>query len=146
MSHSTACQPSLPEPFRRPVLSARYSRIAPDSISETPVSWSTIAGILLFGLIARNSGLNCSFALMSTAIARYGSPTSSSMIDTLRPFGVVHVYKSIMNCALAHKEAAILPPMLAMHARLANHGRRRNRDGRAMPLGLLSLAIQVIAA
>src|SRR5688572_17384269 len=111
-----------------------------------PASWSTIAGILLFGLRAKNSGLNCSFALMSTAIARYGSPTSSSMIDTFRPFGVVHVYKSIMKCALAHKGAAILPALLATQARLANHGRRRKRDGCAMPLGLLTLVIQVIAA
>jgi hypothetical protein len=50
-----------------------------------------MAGILLFGLIARNSGWNCSLALMSTAMARYGRPISSSMIETLRPFGVVHV-------------------------------------------------------
>ena len=34
-----------------------------------PVSWSTMAGMRLFGLIFKNSGLNCSSLLMSTACA-----------------------------------------------------------------------------
>src|SRR5436305_12974825 len=59
-------------------------------------SRSTIAGILLFGLIARNSGLNCSPAPMFTGIARYARPHSSSMMWTLWPFGVAHEYTSIM--------------------------------------------------
>src|SRR5689334_3492006 len=50
----------------------------------------------LFGLMARNSGLNCSFAPMFTVCTRYGRPHSSSMTETLRPFGVLHVYKSII--------------------------------------------------
>jgi len=55
-----------------PVLPARYTRIAPDSNSEigcpSGPSRSTIAGILLFGLIARNSGLNWSPAPMSMGV------------------------------------------------------------------------------
>ena len=67
--------------------------MAPDSktlIGAPPPSgsWSTIAGIRLFGLIARNSGLNCSPRPMLTGTTRYGSPTSSSMMVILRPFGV----------------------------------------------------------
>jgi hypothetical protein len=43
-----------------PLLSARYSRIAPDS--KTTTSSSTRAGILPFGFLARNSGDFCSFS------------------------------------------------------------------------------------
>ena len=50
-----------------------------------------IAGILLFGLIFRNSGLNWSPAWMSIGWTVYGSPVSSSMIWTLWPFGVGQV-------------------------------------------------------
>jgi hypothetical protein len=38
--------------------------MAPDSIIERPLSWSTMAGILLLGLMARNSGVNCSSLVM----------------------------------------------------------------------------------
>jgi hypothetical protein len=47
-----------------------------------------IAGILLFGENARNSGLNWSPALISTGWIRYLSPASSRNIVILWPFGV----------------------------------------------------------
>ena len=59
-------------------------------------SGSTIAGILLFGLMARNSGSNWSPAPMLTGMARYGSPHYSSMMWILWPFGVAHEYTSII--------------------------------------------------
>ena len=69
--------------------------MAPDSNTVTgpppcagPGSWSTIAGMRLFGLIARNSGLNWSPAPMLTGMVRYGTPSSSSMMATFQPFGV----------------------------------------------------------
>ena len=70
--------------------------MAPVSIISTPVSLSTIAGILLFGEILENSFENCSSLDKSIECASYGTPSSSSKIDTLRPFGVIHVYKSII--------------------------------------------------
>src|ERR1035438_7109811 len=74
--------------------------MAPDAKSEIGLpsgpSGSTMAGILLFGLIARNSGVNCSPAPISTGIARYASPHSSSMTWILWPFGVAHEYTSII--------------------------------------------------
>src|SRR6185436_11877087 len=46
-------------------------------------------------------GLNWSPAPMSTGMARYGKPHSSSMIWPLWPFGVAHEYTSIMaGCLL----------------------------------------------
>jgi hypothetical protein len=52
MSHSsTLARPGFVDGRRRPVFSARWTRIAPDSKTETPASRSTIAGILLFGQI-----------------------------------------------------------------------------------------------
>src|SRR5687768_16998153 len=60
-------------------------------------SGSTIDGILPFGLIFRYSGVNCSLLVpMLILCARYGRPHSSSMMETLRPLGVLHVYSSIM--------------------------------------------------
>src|SRR3954467_12243236 len=74
--------------------------MAPDSASAKRLPsgpcWSTIAGILLFGEMARNSGLNCSPAPMSTACTRYSSPVSSSMMWILCPLGVGQVYRSII--------------------------------------------------
>ena len=73
-------------------MAARYIRIAPDSNIEigrpSGPSLSTMAGILLFGLIFRNSGLNWSPVPMSTGCTVYGRPHSSSMMWTLWPFGV----------------------------------------------------------
>jgi len=54
-------------------------------------SGSTMDGILPLGLIFTYSGANCSPLPMLTGYTRYGSATSSSMIETLRPLGVVHV-------------------------------------------------------
>src|ERR1700720_4164428 len=51
-------------------------------------SGSTIAGILLFGLIARNAGAICSPLVILTGKTLYGSPISSSATLILRPFGV----------------------------------------------------------
>jgi hypothetical protein len=70
------------------VFSARYSKIAHDSKSETGVSpstgvLSTIAGIRLFGEIRRNSGANCSPRPMLTGRRRYGVSVSSRNIVTL---------------------------------------------------------------
>jgi hypothetical protein len=50
-----------------------------------------MAGILLLGAILRNSGANCSPLVMSMGWTRYGSPISSSMIDTFCPLGVIQV-------------------------------------------------------
>ena len=69
--------------------------MAPDSKTEIGVppgpSWSMMAGIRLFGLIFKNSGLNCSSLLMFTVWTLYGRPISSSATLILRPFGVFHV-------------------------------------------------------
>ncbi len=66
--------------------------MAPDSASaydEPPgPSGSTIAGILLFGLMRRNSSSNCSPRVISMGWTSYAQPSSSSMIDILWPFGV----------------------------------------------------------
>ena len=79
--------------------------MAPDSNSARgwpPGPWgSKMAGILLFGFSARNSGENWSLAWMSTRCASYGMPTSSSMTDTLMPLGVGKEYSCSQsgNCA-----------------------------------------------
>ena len=59
--------------MKRPVFSARYSRIAPDSKTEigSPPpggSWSTMAGMRLLGAIVRKSGWNCSPLPMFTGM------------------------------------------------------------------------------
>ncbi len=49
-------------------------------------------GIFPFGLIFKYSGANCSvFVPMLILCTRYGRPHSSSMMETLRPFGVLQV-------------------------------------------------------
>jgi hypothetical protein len=48
-----------------------------------------MAGMRLFGEMARNSRLNCSPLLMLTGAIRYASPASSRKIVILWPFGVV---------------------------------------------------------
>jgi hypothetical protein len=73
--------------------------MAPDSNTEIgrppgPL-WSTSAGILLLGEMARNSALNWSPLLMLTKRTLYGSPHSSSMIAILKPFGVGQKCRSI---------------------------------------------------
>jgi len=47
-----------------------------------------MAGILPLGFSDRNSGVQVSFLVMSMVWGSYGRPISSSMIDTLTPFGV----------------------------------------------------------
>src|SRR4051794_27157907 len=47
-----------------------------------------------FGVILRNSGLNWSPAPILTGITRYSSPSSSSAICTLWPFGVGQLHSS----------------------------------------------------
>ena len=47
-----------------------------------------MAGMRLFGLMARNSGVNCSPLPMFTGTSRHGRPHSSSMIEIFQPFGV----------------------------------------------------------
>src|SRR6476659_8466289 len=81
--------------------------MAPDSNTLTGLpsgpSGSTIAGILLLGLISRNPGVICSPLLMFTGITLYGSPISSSATEILRPFGVFQVCSSIVIDGLPHK-------------------------------------------
>src|SRR4051794_5117657 len=54
-----------------------------------------IAGMRLFGLIFRNSGLNCSPFEMLIGFTVYGRPISSRATLILRPFGVFQVHNSI---------------------------------------------------
>src|ERR1700704_4296124 len=75
--------------------------MAPDSKTEIgfpsgPLR-STIAGVLLFGLILRNSGLNCSPVRMLTGRTSYSRPVSSTMMWILCPLGVGQVYTSIIG-------------------------------------------------
>ena len=70
--------------------------MAPDSIIAIGLpsgpSGSTMDGIFPLGLMRRYSGVNCSlFVLMLILCTLYGSAHSSSMMETLRPFGVVQV-------------------------------------------------------
>src|SRR5258705_4704016 len=59
-------------------------------------SGSTIAGILLFGLMARKSGAICSPLVMLIGMTLYGSSISSSATLILRPFGVFQVCSSMV--------------------------------------------------
>ena len=69
--------------------------MAPDSktLTGSPPgpSESTIAGILLFGLMARNSGLNWSPLPRSIQCSRYSNAHSPSMTWIFCPFGVAAV-------------------------------------------------------
>ncbi len=65
--------------------------MAPDSNTTSgpsAASGSTIAGILLLGLIASYSGVFWSPLLMFTGTIRYGRPVSSSMIVIFLPLPV----------------------------------------------------------
>jgi len=66
-----------------------------------PLWRSTIAGILLLGLILRKSSANCSSLVMSMECARYGISISSSMMEAFWPLGVPQVYKSIIGASSA---------------------------------------------
>src|SRR5436305_10496242 len=68
-----------------------------------------MAGILLFGLIARKSSFICSPLVMFTGITLYGSPISSSATLILRPFGVFQVCSSIMFCHAPRKRGIQYP-------------------------------------
>src|SRR5882724_4813670 len=59
-------------------------------------SGSTIAGILLFGLIFTKAGANCSPLPIFTGFTVYGTPISSSATLILRPFGVFQVWSSMV--------------------------------------------------
>src|SRR5215212_6975791 len=62
-----------------------------------------IAGILLFGLSDRNSGVIWSLLPKLTRWTSYGSPVSSSMIDTLTPLGVGSEYSCRRSgCCAGH--------------------------------------------
>src|ERR1700755_1786097 len=96
---------------------------------------STIAGILLFGLIARKSGLNWSPAAMSTGIARYGRPHSSSMMWTLWPFGVAHEYTSIMAGGPRGGWGRTIQHHAGSSATMVDRGRRAPRVAGVRGLG-----------
>src|SRR5258707_15082503 len=59
-------------------------------------SGSTIAGILLFGLIFTKAGANCSPLPIFTGFTVYGTPISSNATLILRPFGVFQVWSSMV--------------------------------------------------
>src|SRR5665213_723445 len=121
-------------------------RIAPDSntlIGLPPgPSGSTIAGMRLFGLILRKSGLNCSPWLILTGWTEYGSPISSSATEILRPLGVFQVQSSIGIVRpldwwppelLAYPEAASLvepvAPLVAVFPAIEDRAVRRHLVG-----------------
>jgi hypothetical protein len=77
---------------RRPVLSARQSRIAPlwnrgGGFVPGPKR-SRMAGIFWFGFSDRNPGVSWSPRPKSTRCALSGSPSASRAIETLGPLGV----------------------------------------------------------
>src|SRR5580704_17085 len=82
-------------------------RIAPDSnkgkgLPSGPCG-SSMAGILLLGLSERNSGDICSLASKSTRCGSYARPVSSSITETLTPFGVGSEYSWIRSgCRAGH--------------------------------------------
>src|SRR5258706_12014288 len=88
--------------------------IAPDSNTLTRLppgpSGSTIAGILLLGLIARNAGAICSPLVMLTGTTLYGSPISSSPTLILRPFGVFQVWSSMVIFVIPREKAGYPVP------------------------------------
>src|ERR1700753_3982178 len=61
-------------------------------------SGSTIAGILLFGLISRNAGAICSPLVMLTGTTLYGSSIFSHAIEVFRAFGLFQVWNSMVIC------------------------------------------------
>src|ERR1700738_3982708 len=91
--------------------------MAPDSNTLTHLprgpSGSTIAGILLLGLIARKSGAICSPLVMFTGMTLYGSPISSSATLILRPFGVFQVWSSMVILGVPPKFGYPVPRNLA---------------------------------
>src|SRR3954447_3524018 len=107
-------------------------------------SGSTIAGILLLGLIARKSGAICSPLVMFTGITLYGSAISSSATLILRPFGVFQVCSSIIChtprkccevCSIVHaggKYAGFVPRTQRSAPLLQRRGalQSRSRNGR----------------
>src|SRR5712691_1278046 len=68
-------------------------------------SGSTIAGILLLGLIARKSGAICSPLVMLIGMTLYGSSISSSATLILRPFGVFQVCSSMVISVIPRERA-----------------------------------------
>src|SRR6478672_3999253 len=99
-------------------------------------SGSTIAGILLFGLMARKSGAICSHLVMLIGMTLYGSSISSSTTDILRPFGVFQVCSSIIfvltKYSVPRNLAPLQPPFQdVVPARGPITGRRLRR-----PVGL----------
>ena len=79
------------EQFQKEFLAISPNNRIPAMVDHDPPggSWSTIAGMRLFGEIARKSLANCSPFPMFTGNILYGSPVSSRKIVILWPFGVV---------------------------------------------------------
>jgi hypothetical protein len=80
--------------------------MAPDSkTAKSPASRSTMTGMRPFGFSARNHGSRCSSAARFTTRTEYGSPSSSSAMETLCPLGVAAVYRSIIARLVAWRAA-----------------------------------------
>src|SRR5216684_5424190 len=89
-------------------------------------SGSTIAGILLLGLIARKLGAICSPLVMLIGMTLYGSSISSSATLILRPFGVFQVCSSIGSivifCHTPRKRVSSTPKRLGFTTGPRNTG------------------------
>src|SRR4051794_34217507 len=66
---------------------------------------------------------------MFTGCTLYARPSSSSMTETFRPFGVLHVYKSIIASRFARNDRFI-----------TNRGKPRFSSETSFPLGSLAFA------
>src|ERR1035441_4511006 len=78
---------------------------------------SLMAGMRLFGLNARNSGLNCSPLERFTGFTVYGNPISSSATLIFRPLGVFQVHSSMVMCVVPQWFRCRLQPEPAQHHR-----------------------------
>src|SRR5260370_27133401 len=67
----------------------------------------TIAGILLFRLMARKSGAICSPLVMLIGMTLYGRSISSSATLILRPFGVFQVCSSMVIFVIPRESGGI---------------------------------------
>ena len=74
-----------------PVFSARYIRIAPDLKMLAVIAVYDRRDAIVGTDLQEGRRQNCSFSRDVDRVGADVSPVSSSMIETLRPFGVFHV-------------------------------------------------------